>query len=200
MPSSGTPIGVEAKAKGASQCKPTILTKKDEVPDICELSEAIRMYPASEDTLKETGVPNNLQVHQEQSTMHAGASVYLCWHEICSATGYFTQNPSLLYSHIRRKHLGICFACPYCSNKLYWNSCGWHNHMEAHHKLVPHYGHALADKAREVQKALTVQETKPQVLEVPESQPPTTKEVASDNLQDSSSDSSSLDTSTQEGR
>ena len=172
VPASGTPVGVGAKAKGPSQCKPIILTKKDEEPDICELSEAIRMYPTSEDTLKETGVPTNLQVHREQSTTHTGASVYLCQHETCSATGYFAENPLLLYSHIRCKHLRICLACPYCSNKLYWNSRGWHSHMEAHHTSVPHYGHALADEACEAQKVLTQQETKPQVPQVPKSQPP----------------------------
>ena len=166
VPASGTPVAVGAKAKGASQCKPTIPTKKDEAPDLCDLSKSIRMYPAFEDTLKKTGVPTNLQVHWEQSTTHAGASVYLCRHETCSAIGYFAQNPSLLYCHVRCKHLGLCLACPYCPNKLSWNSHGWHSHIEAFHTSVPHYGHTLADEAREAQKALTQQETKPQVPEV----------------------------------
>ena len=166
--------------------------------DVCELLKAIQIYPASEETVKETGVPINLQVHREQATTHAGASVYLCQHELCSATGYFAQNPSLLYSHVHCKHLGICLACPYYSNKLYWNSHGWHNHMEARHKSVPHYGHTVADEAHEAQKVLSSRGTKPQALEIPESQHPTTKEVSPDDSEDSSSDFDSSDTSTQE--
>ena len=198
IPASGALVGVGAKAKGASQRKPTIPTKKDDMSDVCELSKAIRMYPASEETVKETGVPINLQVHREQATTHAGALVYLCRHELCSATAYFAQNPSLLYSHVCHKHLGICLACPYCPNKLYWNGRGWHNHMEAYHQSVPHYGHTLADEAHEAQKVLSSQGTEPQAPEIPESQQPTTKEVSPDDSEDSSSDSDSSDMSTQE--
>ena len=198
IPASGALVGVGAKVKGASQRKSTIPTKKDDMSNVCELSKAILMYPASEKTVKETGVPINLQVHREQATTHVGASVYLCQHELCSATSYFAQNPSLLYSHVHRKYLGICLACLYCSNKLYWNSHGWHSHMEAHHQSMPHYGHALADEAHEARKVLSSQGAKPQAPEIQESQHLTTKEVSPDDSEDSSSDFDSSHMSTQE--
>ena len=121
------------------------------------------MYPQSSNDVKETGIPMDLQVHREQATTHTGASVYLCKHEKCADTAYFAQNPASLYSHMRRKHLGIVLACPYCPNKVYWNSCGWKDHMTSHHCNVPHYGHTLMDEAREAHKMFSNLETKEQM-------------------------------------
>ena len=106
-----------AKSKIASHHKPTLVTEKDELEDLCELMEVIHIYPQSSNTVKETGIPMDLQVHREQTTT-------TCRRKKCLGSTYFTQNPASLYSHVRRKHLGIVFACPYCQDKVYWNSHG----------------------------------------------------------------------------
>ena len=152
------------------------------------------MYPQSSNDVKETGIPMDLQVHREQATTHAGASVYLCKHEKCADTAYFAQNPASLYSHMRRKHLGIVLACPYCPNKVYWNSCGWKDHMTSHHRNVPHYGHTLMDEARETHKMFSNLETKEQMnvpFDPPATLPPTAAELSEDTALDSSTSSSS---------
>ena len=147
-PATGIPIGEGAKSKGTLHQKRTLITKKDELEDLCDPKEAIRIIdPQSSDDVKETGIPMDLQVHREQATTHAGASVYLCKHEKCATTAYFAQNLASLYSHVRRKHLGIVLACPYCPNKVYWNSHGWKDHMTSYHHNVPHYSHTLVDEA-----------------------------------------------------
>ena len=114
-PATGVCVGKGVKAKGSSHQKPTLVAKKDEFEDLCDPREAICMYPQSSDRLKETGIPMDLQVQREQATTHNGASVYKGRYEKCAATAYFAQNPASLYSHVRRKHLGIVLACPYCS-------------------------------------------------------------------------------------
>ena len=68
--------------------------------------------------VKETGIPMNLKVHREQATMHPGKSVYLCRHEKCVGSTYFAENPAFLYSHVRRRLLGIVLTCPYCQDKV----------------------------------------------------------------------------------
>ena len=132
-PATGALVGEGAKSKGASHHKSTLVTKKDELADLCELKEVIHMYRQSSNTVKETGISMDLQVHREQATTHAGTFVYLCRHEKCVGSTYFTQNPTSLYSHVRRKHLGIVLACPYCQDKVYLNSHGWKDCMTSHH-------------------------------------------------------------------
>ena len=152
------------------------------------------MYLQSSDDVKETRIPMDLQVHREQATTHAGASVYLCRHEKCVGTAYFAQNLASLYSHVRIKHLGIVLACPYCQNKVYWNSCGWKDHMTSHHHNVPHYGLTLIDEAQEAHNMFSAQETKEQIdvpLDPPATLPPTAAESAEDTSSDSSASSSS---------
>ena len=143
-----------APAKGAAKRKPRVSQQKDLLNDVCGLKKAIRMYPSEEGTLKETGVPPELQVKREHQTTHAGGSVYLCPHDKCQVPPFYAQSLSGIYSHIRRKHLGIALACPYCQNKVYWNSKGWNSHMNSKHKKVPHFGTALADEASMAQEML----------------------------------------------
>ena len=116
------------------------------------------MYPASEGSLKETGIPPEFQVKREHQTTHAGGSVYLCPHPKCQTPPFFTQSPAGIYSHIRRKHLGIALACPYCADKVYWNSKGWNSHMNSKHCDAPHFGTALADEAALAQEMLRTTE------------------------------------------
>ena len=96
---------------------------------------------------------------------HAGGSVYLCRHQVCQSPGtpFMAQSPAALYSHVRCKHLGVALACPYCQQKLYWNSRGWKNHMTQHHKEVPHYGSALVDEPKEAARILAGIEEEPSV-------------------------------------
>ena len=127
--------------------KPQVSQQKDLLDDLCGVKEAIRMYPAAADSLKETGIPTELQVKCEHQTTHAGGSVYQCPHPKCQTPPFFAQSPSGVYSHIWRKHLGIALACPYCADKVYWNSKGWNAHMNTEHRNAPHFGTALADEA-----------------------------------------------------
>ena len=87
-----------------------------------------------------------------------GGSVYLCPHPKCQTPPFFAQSPSGVYSHIRRKHLGIALAFPYCADKVYWNSKGWNAHMNTEHHNAPHFGTALADEASLTQEMFRTME------------------------------------------
>ena len=91
--------------KGAAKRKPQVSLQKDLLPDLCGPKKAIRMYPSSKNTLKETGIPTNLQVKREQRTTGKGGSVYLCRHEKCQTPTFWAQSPAALYSHVRRKNI-----------------------------------------------------------------------------------------------
>ena len=149
---------VVSSTKEPIKRKPKVSQQKDLLPDVCELKQAIQMYPADKDSLPSTGIPIELQVKREHQTTHAGASVYLCLHEKCQVPPFFAQSPAGIYSHIRRKHLGIALTCPYCKDKLYWNSKGWKSHMNSKHKNVPAYGTALIDEAVLAQEMLKATE------------------------------------------
>ena len=160
-PTAGQPLGEGAKVK----CRrPKVSAPKDHLDDVCDLDQAIRIYPQSESTLKETGIPEHLLVQREQLTTGKGGSLYLCRHELCQNTAYYAQSPAGLYSHVRRKHLGMALACPYCTKKLYWNLKGWHTHMDKYHKEVPHYGHQLADESTEAASLLVQLKADPDAL------------------------------------
>ena len=146
------------KPTGAAKRKPQVSLQKDLLDDLCSLKQAVRMYPTSEGTLKETGIPVNLQVKCEQRTTGKGSSVYLCLHDKCQMPTFWAQSPAGLYSHVRRKYLGIVIACPYCPDKLYWNSKGWKSHMECQHQNLPTYGSALQDEAAVAKKMLASME------------------------------------------
>ena len=149
-----------SKPSGAAKRKPAVSLQKDLLDDLCSPKTAIRMYPSDPATLKETGIPPHLQVKREQRTTGKGASVYLCLHEKCQTPTFWAQSPTGLYSHVRRKHLGIVLACPYCADKLYWNSKGWKVHMSHHHRGLPAYGSALQNEAQLAQGMLATMEKK----------------------------------------
>ena len=171
------------------------------------------MYPTSAGSLKETGIPPEFQVKREHQTTYAGGSVYLCPHPKCQTPPFFAQSPSGIYSHIRRKHLGLALACPYCADKVYWNSKGWNSHMSMKHRNAPHFGTALADEASLAQEMLRTTERRsalsasaskkrrvrkkpaqhPQKGTPPESSSPTSS--SDESTVDSSPDSSSGDSS-----
>ena len=58
------------------------------------------MYPADEDSIKETGIPAILLMKREHQTIHAGASVYLCPHEKCQTPLFYAQGLAAVYSNI----------------------------------------------------------------------------------------------------
>ena len=191
---------------------PQISVLKDHLPDLCSLDTAIWIYPSSAKKLNETGVPEHLQVQRQQLTTRKGASVYLCQHELCKDPPYFAQSPAGLYSHVRRKHLGMALACPYCPKRLFWNMKGWSTHMEKHHPDVPNYGLQLKDEAVLASQLLEQVQEDPDSLKAaaakeeclhPQSQPATRDRSSSsessdsdymppkDSSSDSSNDSSS---------
>ena len=157
---------VASSAKEPVKWKLKISQQKDLLPDVCELKQVIQMYPADKDSLPSTGIPTELQVKREHQTTHTSASVYLCLHEKCQVPPFFAQSSAGIYSHILRKHLGIALACPYCKDKLYWNSKGWKSHMDSKHRSAPAYGTALIDEAvlaQEMMKATERQSAPPSV-------------------------------------
>ena len=150
------PVAPTTKVKAPR--KPKVSQQKDLLDDLCGVKAAIRMYPTSAGSLKETGIPPEFQVKREHQTTYAGGSVYLCPHPKCQTPPFFAQSPSGIYSHIRRKHLGLALACPYCADKVYWNSKGWNSHMSTKHRNAPHFGTALADEASLAQEMLRTTE------------------------------------------
>ena len=147
-PSSVPKISVKRKPASISQTK-------DLLDELCMLQEAIQMYPADENSIEETGIPTTLLVKGEHQTTHAGASVYLCPDEKCQTPPFYAQGLAAVYSHIRRKHLSLALACPYCANKVFWNSCGWKSHMDSKHSKVPHCGISLHEEVAMAQEILS---------------------------------------------
>ena len=207
-----------SKPSGAAKRKPAVSLQKDLLDDLCSPKTAIRMYPSDPATLKETGIPPRLQVKREQCTTGKGASVYLCLHEKCQTPTFWAQSPAGLYSHVRRKHLGIVLACPYCADKLYWNSKGWKVHMSHHHRGLPAYRSALQNEAQLAQGMLATMEKKaskppakkrrrrtsphkedvsetPEKVEVKKEESPSESSGTQDSSSDSSTGSEDSDTS-----
>ena len=141
------PAGASAAGLKEVKSRPLLPTKNDLLPDLCSLKDATCVYPLHEDTVNETGVSEEFQVKYEQWTTLSGALVYVCIHPKCQTPPFYSQSPAGLYSHVRRKHLRIALACPYCNSKTYWNTKGWKRHMEQHHAGAPAYGHTLVDEA-----------------------------------------------------
>ena len=113
------PVGSRSTAAREVKSHPLLPTKNDLLEDLCSLKKAIWMYPLDEYHLKETGIPEELLARQEQCTTVAGASVYVCVHPKCQRPPFYSQSPAGLYSHVRRKHLSIALAWPYCVDKTY---------------------------------------------------------------------------------
>ena len=159
-PVSSAKIRVGAKAKGRSK----VIMQKDHLDDLCVAERAIRIYPSNKDTLSETGIPEHLLAAREQVTTAKGGSMYLCRHELCKEVPYYAQGTAGLYSHVRRKHLGMVVACPYCPKKLYWNTKGWATHMDKYHSDAPHYGHEVTSEPELAAALLTQVKADPDAL------------------------------------
>ena len=114
-------------------------TYQDKVADI---RLATRCFPTDADSLHNPGIPAQYAVR------HAGASgrrtsLYDCpYSHLYSTPPYIGDFPSC-GSHVRKVHLGVCLACPYCPEQLYYNGSGWHKHMRTEHPLVPWYSSQL---------------------------------------------------------
>ena len=61
-PSASAVPSASAKTTGSACRKPVLPVKRDDLKDLCNLQEAIRMYPATAETINETGIPLDLQV------------------------------------------------------------------------------------------------------------------------------------------
>ena len=141
-----TPASTITPPTWSAKHKPRVTQQKDLLEDVCELKDTIWMYPSNKDTLKETGIPTDLLVKREHKTSHTGASMYLCHHPKCQEPAFFAQSLAGIYLHVCHKHLGIAITCPYCPDKLYWNSKGWKLHMDSMHKSVPQFGSSLVEE------------------------------------------------------
>ena len=159
-PVSGVSVEVGAKTKS----QPKIPMQKDRLDDLCSTDKAIQIYPQDPKALSKTGIPDHLLVQREQTTTVKGSSLYPCHHELCQDPPYYAQSTTGLYSHVRRKHLGMVVACPYCPKKLFWNTKGWGTHMEKHHWDVPHFGLQLADEGAVASALLAKLEKDPEAL------------------------------------
>ena len=151
QPLEGVSVGVGARAKVFTKGgrRPLVSQYKDDLPDICSPPEAIQMHPQDKKTVNETGVPSDLLVERESKTSLSGSSIYLCRHPVCQDKPFHAQSLAGLYSHVRRKHLGVVLACPYCVKKLYWNAKGWKSHMGSYHRGAPWYGTSLKQESQE---------------------------------------------------
>ena len=150
----------EAPAPRKVKTKPK---RADALPDLCAIEKAARMYPADEETSTQTGIPVFLQVPREGYTTAAGGSIYFCRHEKCSNPPYHGDLAGV-YSHVRRKHIGLALVCPYCNDKLFWNSKGWKRHMRTIHPKAVWYGTELRDEAEEAAQVLAQVEADPSFL------------------------------------
>ena len=76
-------------------------------------------------------------------------------HKKCQTPPFYALGLAAMYSHIQRKHLGLAFTCPYCTNKVFWNSCGWKSQMDRKHPKVPHCGISIPEEAAVAQEMLS---------------------------------------------
>ena len=135
---------------------------------VAEISQAIRMYPADKNSTILTGIPEHLKApHLSKTSASSGASLYMCPHPKCDPAFIAKGSPGPLYNHMRRHHLGICIACPYCPREALLCSGGMEKTQEEFHKGVVWYGSALAkdqEEATEADELLTQLEQDPAIL------------------------------------
>ena len=114
-------------------------TYQDKVADI---RLATRYFPTDADSLHNTGIPPQYAVRCAGAS-GCGTSLYDCpYSHLCSTPPYVGDFPSC-GSHVRKVHLGVCLACPYCPEQLYYNGSGWRKHMRTEHPSVPWYSSQL---------------------------------------------------------
>ena len=114
-------------------------TYQDKVADI---RLATQCFPTDADLLHNTGISPQYAVRRAGASGR-GTSLYDCpYSHLCSTPPYIGDFPSC-GSHVRKVHLGVCLACPYCPEQLYYNGSGWHKHMCTEHPSVPWYSSQL---------------------------------------------------------
>ena len=105
---------------------------------VADIRSATRCYPSDADSLHNTGIPPQYAVRRAGAS-GCGTSLYDCpYSDLCSTPPYVGDFPSC-GSHVRKVHLRVCLACPYCPEQLYYNGSGWRKHMRAEHPSVPWY-------------------------------------------------------------
>ena len=118
--------------------KPIKIRQKATYQDKCvDVQEAIGFLPENPGSLHNTGIPDQFSMRRVGKN-DRGTSIYACPYPECSDPPY-TGDISGCGSHVRRVHLGHCVACPYCSDKKYYNADGWHRHLKEKHNKVPWY-------------------------------------------------------------
>ena len=109
---------------------------------VADIRSAVRCYPSDADSLHNTGIPLQYAVRRAGASGR-GTSLYDCpYSNLCSTPPYVGDFPSC-GSHVRKVHLGVCLACPYCPEQLYYNGSGWRKHMRTEHPSVPWYSAQL---------------------------------------------------------
>ena len=109
---------------------------------VADIRSATKLYPSDADSLHNTGIPSQYAVRRAGASGR-GTSLYDCpYSDLCSTPPYVGDFPSC-GSHVRKVHLGVCLACPYCPEQLYYNGSGWRKHMRTEHPSVPWYSAQL---------------------------------------------------------
>ena len=100
----------------------------EKYPSKCELREAQLFFPTSSETMHQTGVDARYIGTREKLSGYKG--IYCCLFDDCD---YAAQVKGIVYSHIRRVHLGVALGCRFCPEKSWWQACYWSIHMQNVH-------------------------------------------------------------------
>ena len=118
--------------------KPIKIWQKATYQDKCaDVQEAIGFLPENPGSLHNTGIPDQFSVCRMGKNDHRYLHLRLPIPRMQRPP--YTGDISGCGSHVRRVHLGHCMACPYCLDKKYYNTDGWHRHMREKHNKVPWY-------------------------------------------------------------
>ena len=163
------PVEPSSSTSAPSVKKPIKIRQKATYQDKCvDVQGAIGFLPENPGSLHNTGIPDQFSVHRMGKNDHS-TSIYACPYPECSDPPYTGDISGCQ---------GV--ACPYCSDKKYYNANGWHHHMREKHNKAPWYSgevHAPPASATEATPAssLTVQDPVLPVVSVsawPESEVP----------------------------
>ena len=100
----------------------------EKYPSKCELREAQLFFPTSSETMHQTGVDARYIGTREKLSGYKG--IYCCMFGDCD---YAAQVKGIVYSHIRRVHLGVALGCRFCPEKSWWQARYWSIHMQNVH-------------------------------------------------------------------
>ena len=100
----------------------------EKYPSKCELREAQLFFPTSSEMMHQTGVDAHYIGTDEKLSGYKG--IYCCMYSDCD---YRAQVKGIVYSHIRRVHLGVALGCRFCTRKCWWQAPYWSIHMQSVH-------------------------------------------------------------------